>query len=92
MNLNVQAKLAESADQFLVTWPLFFGLIGLNTGVSALQFFYSKQEFAWMRLLDLTLTLAVLGACAFFIWRFARFVRYAKTCNSRGVIFRGYLC
>jgi hypothetical protein len=92
MNLSLQAKLAESGDQFLVTWPLFFGLIGLNTGASALQFFYSPQEFTWMRMLDLALEVAVVGVLALFFWRFMRFVRYAQACNSRGVVFlEGFL-
>ncbi len=92
MNLSLQAKLAESADQYLVTWPLFFGLIGLNTGAQALQFFYSPQELAWLQWLNLALKVAMMGALVLMMWRLSRFMRNAKACKSRGVVFlEGFL-
>jgi hypothetical protein len=92
MNLSLQAKLAESADRYLTSWPLFLGLIGLNNAVQALQFFYSIQEFTWMQVLHPAVKVTVLGAVALLLWRSARFAKYAKACNSRSLFFlEGFL-
>ena len=92
MNLSLQAKLAESADQYLTSWPLFLGLLGLNNGVQALQFFYSIEEFTWMQVLHPAVKVTLLGALALLLWHSARFTKYAKACNSRGPFFlEGFL-